>query len=163
MLNVTRSSFLERHAWKVLLGVSVILGLFGLMDLTGGAADLQNGETVLMHSLTNISWAEMQAADPAAANLINELFRSNGASLITASILSSAICLTAFRRRERWAWYALWALPAWMALVPLIVWTAVMYPQYGVPVPVISGSILAGLCALCLAGSYRAFFARGGG
>ena len=84
-------------------------------------------------------------------------------SLITASALSSAICLTAFRRRERWAWYALWVLPVWMALVPMIVWTAIVYPQYGVPVPVISGSILGALCALCLVGSYRAFFPRAAG
>ncbi|MCC7359838.1 MAG: hypothetical protein IT317_10195 [Anaerolineales bacterium] len=159
-LRPARGAFLERHAWKGLLGVSLILGLFGLMDLTGGAADLQNGETVLMHSLTNMSWQEMQAAHPAAANLVNELFRSNGASLITLAALSSAICLTAFRRGERWAWYALWALPVWMALVPIIVWTAIVYPQYGVPVPVISGSILAGLCVVCLVGSFRAFFPR---
>lgn len=54
-------TFFERHAWKVLLGVSLLLGIFGVGDMVGGASDLQNGETVLMHSLTGMSWNELQA------------------------------------------------------------------------------------------------------
>ena len=160
LANSKPESFFERHAWKVLLGVSIVLGLFGLMDMGGGAADLQNGETVLMHSLTDMSWQEMQAASPDAAHMIDQKWRSDGATLFMVALLSGAICLTAFRRGERWAWYALWALPAWMALVAIILWTSIVYPQYGIPVPVISGSILGTLCALFLLGSYRAFLPR---
>ena len=151
-------TLVERYAWIVLLGVSIILGLFGVGDMLGGAADLQNGETVLMHSLTGMSWNELQAASPGAANLIDQKFRSDGASLTTLALLSSVICLMGFRRRERWAWVALWAVPAWMALTVFFVSSAVRYPAYGTPIPVISGSIFIVLWAGSLLLCYRSFF-----
>ena len=160
-LNSTKAEpFFERHAWKVLLGVSLLVGFFGIGDMLGGAADLQNGETIMMHSLTDMSWNELQAANPNAAHLIDLKFRTDGAALFTIAMLSTAICLTGFRREQRWAWYALWALPAWMALTVFFVLTAVKQPHYGTPVPVISGSVLFAVCATFLALSYGKFFKR---
>lgn len=153
-------TFSERHAWKVLFGVSLILGLFGAGDMLGGASDLQNGETIMMHSLTDMSWNELQAASPNAAHLIDMKFRTDGATLAAFAVLSAAICLTGFRRGQRWAWYALWALPAWLALTVFFVFNAVKHPRYGTPVPVISGSILFVVCAIFLALSYRKFFKK---
>jgi hypothetical protein len=155
-----RANFLERHAWKVLLGVSAIIGLFGIGDMVGGASALEQGETVFVQAVTGQSWAELKAASPDAAQLIDNIFRSNGGGLAMLAVLSAAICLTAFRRHERWAWLALWALPGWMALTAAFVYSGIRYPQFGVPVPVISGSILAAVCVLCLAGAYRPFFAK---
>ena len=71
LANAKAEPFFERHAWKVLLGVSIVIGLFGVLDMIGGASDLQNGETVLMHSLTGMSWNEFKAASPAAGNLVD--------------------------------------------------------------------------------------------
>ena len=153
-------TFSERHAWKALFGVSLVLGLFGVGDMLGGASDLQNGETILMHSLTDMSWNELQAANPNAANLIDTKFRTDGATLATIAVLSAAICLTSFRRGQRWAWYALWALPVWMVLTAAFILNAVKHPRYGTPIPVISGSILAVLYTTCLALSYRKFFKK---
>jgi hypothetical protein len=104
-------ALLERHAWNVLLGVILLLGFFGVSDMVGGASDLQNGETVLMHSITGMSWNELRAASPKVANLIDLKFRSEGTSLATIDLLNMFVCLIGFRRGERWAWYALWALP----------------------------------------------------
>ena len=143
-----------------MLGVSLIVGFFGVGDMLSGASDLQNGETILMRSVTDMSWNELQAANPNAAHLIDTLFRTNGATLAMLAALSAAICLTGFRRGQRWAWYALWALPAWMALTVFFVFTAVKQPSYGTPVPVISGSVLFAMCAICLALSYRKFFKK---
>jgi hypothetical protein len=148
----------ERFSWLALLGVSVIIGLFGVGDMLGGAADLQNGETVMMHSLTGLSWNELQAVSPGAANLIDLKFRTDGAALATLALLSAAICLTGWRRGERWAWYVLWAIPAWMALTALFTWSAVKHPEYGTPIPVISGAIFLVLWVTVLALSYRRFF-----
>ena len=53
--------FFERHAWKILLGVIGLTGLFGLSDMFGGTSDLQNGETVFMHSITGMSWNDLHA------------------------------------------------------------------------------------------------------
>ena len=151
-------AFFERHAWKVLLGVSLIIGIFGVGDMVGGASDLQNGETVMMHSLTGTSWNELQTASPNAANLIDMKFRTDGASLATIALLSIAVCLTGFHRGQRWAWYALWAIPVWIALTVLFVWSAVKQPGYGTPIPIISGSIFFVLRVTLLALSYRKFF-----
>ena len=143
-----------------MLGVSLIVGFFGVGDMLSGASDLQNGETILMHSVTDMSGNELQAANPNAAHLIDMKFRVDGAALFTIALLSTAIYLTGFRRGQRWAWYALWALPAWMALTVFFVFTAVKQPSYGTPVPVISGSVLFAMCAICLALSYRKFFKK---
>jgi hypothetical protein len=158
----TRKSetFFERHAWKVLFGVSLILGFFGVGDMQSGASNLQNGETVMMHGLTDMSWNELQAANPNAAHLIDTIFRMNGATLAVLAALSAVICVMGFRRGQRWAWYALWALPAWMALTVFFVFNAVKHPRHGTPVPVISGSVLFVVCAAALALSYRKFFKK---
>lgn len=157
-INASPETWFERHAWKVLLGVSLVIGLFGLLDMTGGASDLQNGETVLMHSLTGMSWNELKAASPAAANLIDWKFRSDGATLFTLAVLAIAICLGGFRRGQRWAWYALWVIPVWLALNTIFILLAVSHPGYGTPVPVISGAIFFVLWALMLGLSYRKYF-----
>ena len=155
MRNLT---WFERMAWIGLLAVSAIIGVFGVGDMLGGARDLQNGETVMMHSLTGLSWNEVQAASPGAANLIDWKFRTDGATLAVVAGLCLAIGLTGFRRGERWAWGALWALPAWMGLTAYFTVSAVRYPNFGTPIPAISGSILGAVCVLCLAASYRRFF-----
>lgn len=141
-----------------MLGVSLIIGLFGVMDMVGGASDLQKGETVLMHSLTGTSWKDLRAESPQTANLIEWKFRTGGASLFTIALLSGLVLLTGFRRGERWSWAALWALPLWMALTVLFTWNAIKYPGYGTPVPLTSGSILLTLWVLSLALTYRKFF-----
>jgi hypothetical protein len=153
-------TFFERHIWKVLLGVSLIIGFFGVGDMLGGAADLQNDETIMTHSLADMSWNELQAANPNAANLIDLKFRTDGAALFIIALLSTAIGLTGFRRGQRWAWVALWALPAWLALTVFFIFNAVEHPRYGTPVPVISGSVLFAVCATFLALSYRKFFRK---
>lgn len=150
--------YFARHAWKVLLGISIIIAFFGVLDMVGGASDLQNGERVLMQSLTGMSWSELQEASPAAAHLVDWKFRSGGASLFVMAVLSMAVCLTGFRRRERWAWYTQWSMPVWIALTVLTTLMAVTYPEYGTPVPVISGSILFVLWVATLGLSYRTFF-----
>ena len=155
--NATVESFFERHAWKVLLGVSLLIGFFGVGDMVRGASDLQNGETVFMHSITGMSWNELQATSPQVANLIDLKFRMDGAALTTTALLSLAVCLTGFRRGERWAWYALWALPLWMISTVVFILMVDKQPGSGTPVPIISGSILTVIWVSMLGLSYRKF------
>jgi hypothetical protein len=134
LANAKAEPFFERHAWKVLLGVSIVIGLFGVLDMIGGASDLQNGETVLMHSLTGMSWNEFKAASPAAGNLVDWKFRSDGATLFTVAVLTIAICLTGLRRGQRWAWYTLWPYPSGLRSTLVLSWppsyTRVMVRPY---------------------------------
>lgn len=152
--------FFERHAWKALMAVSLIIGFFGVSDMVGGAADLQQGETVLMHSLTGMRWEALREVSPQAAHLIEWKFRTDGASLLTIALLSIGVCLTGFREGERWAWYVLWTLPLWMLLTVVFTWAAARYPGYGTPVPVLSGSILFALWVTFHALSFPKFFSK---
>jgi len=112
----------------------------------------------LMHSITGMSWNELQAASPKVANLIDVKFRTDGASLATIALLSTAVCLTGFRRGERWAWYALWGIPLWMMVTVFFILIVPKQPGSGTPVPIISGSILSVIFMSMLGLSYRKFF-----
>jgi len=155
-------SFFDRHAWKIMLGVMLFIALFGISDMIGGAAELQNGETILMHSLTDKSWDDLRTESPQATQLVEWIIRANDASLFIRALLGLAICLTGFRKGERWAWLALWGPAIWMLLTVFFTLNAVRYPEYGTPVPAISGSILLVLWTICLAATYRKFSKRGG-
>jgi hypothetical protein len=156
--NTKTERFFERQAWKVLVGVTLLIGFFGFTDMVGGASDLQRGETALMHSLTGTSWDDMGGKSPQAANLIEWRFRTDGDSLFTIALFSGLVLLTGFRRGERWSWVALWARPLWMALSVLFTWKAIKYPGYGAPVPILSGSMLLLIWVFSLGLSYRKFF-----
>lgn len=152
--------FFDRHAWKILLAVILLIGFFGMSDMVGGATDLQNGETILMHSLTGKSWDDLRAENPQAAHLIEWKFRTDGVSLFTLALLGMAICLTGFRKGERWAWYALWAPAIWMLLTVILTLNAIRFAGYGTPVPALSGSILFVIWTACLALTFRKFFLK---
>jgi hypothetical protein len=157
-LPTTVESFFERHAWKVLLGISLIIGLFGLSDMLGGGSDLQNGEKVFMHSITGLSWSDLQAESPTVARFIDLKYRTDGATLAAIAILSIAVCLTGFRRGERWAWTVQWAIPVWMSMIVFFILIAPKMPDSGTPVPIISGSSLSLIYVLMLVLSSRKFF-----
>ncbi len=132
----------RRHAWKVLVGVSVVVALFGVSDLAGGARDLGGGERVLMSGLTGRTWEDLRSGDPAAAHLVDWKFRSDGATLIALGLLGAAVSAFGLRRGERWAWLCLWVLPGWMVATIATVIVAIEHPEHGLPVPAISGSVL---------------------
>jgi hypothetical protein len=157
---VIAGSFLERNAWIILAGVILMIGFFGIGDMLDGASGLQDGEKVYMTSVTGITWNELKATSPTVARLIDTIFRTNGATLATVALLSLAICLTAFRKGERWAWVALWALPIWMVLTVFFIATVEKQPGAGTPVPVISGSVLFVISASMLLLSSPRFFRK---
>ncbi len=158
--SATDKSFFVRHAWKILLGVIALIGLFGISDMFGGASDLQYGEKVYMTGVTGMTWDELQTTSPDVARLIDTVFRTNGASLATVALLSLSICLSGFRKDERWAWYALWGLPLWTLLTVFFVSSVEKKPGAGTPVPIISGSILFVISASMLLLSRPRFFQK---
>jgi hypothetical protein len=142
--------------------LSAMIALFGVSDKVMGAADLQNGEAILMHSLAGVSWLELEAAHPGGANLIEWKMATGGATLAVMAIMSMCICLTGLRQGQRWSWYAMWTLPVWLALTVSLTLGAVRYPGYGTPIPAISGPLFLVLCSATLGLSYRSF-AQGSG
>ena len=151
-------SIFERYAWIPLLVVILLMGLNGLTDLVAGGSEFQTGETIFMHSVTGISWNELRSQSPGVANLVDVLLRMAGVAEIMIALLNIMICLTGFRRGERWAWFALWLIPLWFLVINLFILSVAKLPHSGSPVPVISGSILASICVAALGLSYRKFF-----
>jgi len=56
---------------------------------------------------TGGSWAQLVATNPMAARYMEILYRMYGIFNFIFGLLTVAIALTAFRRGERWAWWAL--------------------------------------------------------
>jgi hypothetical protein len=56
---------------------------------------------------TGLSWADLNGTTPGIANFITVLFRMYGAYCTIFALLLVFITVTAFRRSERWAWWAL--------------------------------------------------------
>jgi len=70
--------------------------------------------------------------------------------------------VTALRRGERWAWYAMWVWPIGVALIVAVLWSATQGRGDGIPVPIISGSITIVISVLTLALSARRYVPRVG-
>lgn len=147
--------FVGRHTWKVFTALSVLIALFGLGDVIVGGATFVNGESALFQSMSGTSWPEFTAADPGAAHLVDYLVRAGGLHLLIVGLLSLAICLTALRRRKRWAWFAMTIWVVWLAAVPAMVLALRLDQQGPLPVPVISGTILLLVTVATLVLSFR--------
>jgi hypothetical protein len=53
------------------------------------------------------SWSQLAGASPLIAGYMTMLFRMYGVYNVLFGVLGSAIAITAFRRGEHWAWWAL--------------------------------------------------------
>jgi len=69
----------------------------------GGKAILPAG----YEGYSGASWAALAAASPLAAGYMAVLYRMYGIYNVMFGLMGSAIAVTAFRRGERWAWWAL--------------------------------------------------------
>jgi hypothetical protein len=154
-------SFFERHVWKVFAAVGVIVALFGVGDVASGGASFESGEGVLFGSMTGTTWDELRAADPGAAKMIDYLWRAEGAALVAVGMLALAISLTALRHGDRWAWYAMWVFPLWIALIYLVFWIVQPDLRTGIPVPMISGAVFLVVTVATLGLSYRTYVRSG--
>jgi hypothetical protein len=56
---------------------------------------------------TKASWSALLATSPTTAGYIQVLFRTYGMFNVAFGVLGIAIAFTAFRRGDRWAWWAL--------------------------------------------------------
>jgi hypothetical protein len=98
-------------AWIVILIVEVSYVAWGGMAAAmpdgllgpGGKAILPAG----YEGYSGESWSELLRASPTTANYMIVLFRMYGIYCVLFGLMGSAITLTAFRRGERWAWWAL--------------------------------------------------------
>jgi hypothetical protein len=154
MSNQFPDKALQRYAWTVLLVVSALSLLIGLGDFILAG----NGDPALVESMTGTPWAEVKATNPHMASLVNLLTRILGAWLIGFSVLAVGISLTAYRRGDKWAWYALWALPFTFLLIFAVFLTAGRVPGAPTPPALLSAPGLFLLSVLGLLLPIRRFF-----
>ena len=99
---------IETHAWILLFVIGVINLLSALPLLLGIEPDATTAERII-----GMTFSELKASDPRLFDLVTFCLRSGGLFFFGFGLLSTAISVTAYRRREKWAWYTLWILPAY--------------------------------------------------
>jgi hypothetical protein len=101
----------RRFAWILILVVDVGYVAWGAMAAAmpdgligpGGKAILPAG----YEGYSRGSWSELLRTSPMTANYMIVLYRMYGIYNVLFGLLGSAIAVTAFRRGDRWAWWAL--------------------------------------------------------
>jgi hypothetical protein len=102
---------LRRVAWIFILIVDVAYIAWG-----AGAAALPDhllgpgGKAILpagYEGYSGASWSDLAGASPLISGYMTVLYRMYGIYCVLFGLMGSAITVTAFRRGERWAWWAL--------------------------------------------------------
>jgi hypothetical protein len=146
----------RRRAWWLLVAVGILMVLFGVTDIISGVA----ADPGITLSLSGMTLAEIQAADPVAYRLYDFATRTNGASLIVMGVLLTLVLLVPYRAGERWAWLVTWILPIWSFSVPLSYLAAGVDPAQPPAPPMVSGPIIGALAVVVLLLDRRRFVDR---
>jgi hypothetical protein len=102
---------LRQNAWLLILMVDI-----GYMAWGAGAAVSPGrllgpgGRAILpagYEGYSGGSWSELEGASPMAAGYMTVLYRMYGIYNVLFGLMGSAVAVTAFRRGEGWAWWAL--------------------------------------------------------
>ncbi len=107
--------------WMVFLGLGLLIVAFSLYSLVFLPANVNSGD--------QLNWL---TSDPDVLEFAGWNFRIQGAWQLAFGAMVVISAVTGFRRREQWAWYAMWAVPLVLALVTvLMIWiipfTAVLF------------------------------------
>lgn len=148
-----RQGFWQRHSWKFLLGLVLIIGLFGIGDIARGL----DADPAIPVGITGMEPDEIRAANEPLARLADLQVRSGGLQLIVLATVWTVILLVPFRRGEAWAWYTMWTFPLWALAVSVSFLFIELQPNVPPPPPAISGWVFFALTALLLLGSRKNF------
>jgi hypothetical protein len=149
-----QQGFWGRSSWKFLLGLVLVIGLFGIGDMFRGI----DADPAIAVGVTGLTPDEIEATSEQLARLVDLQVRGGGLQLIVISVLWSLILLIPFRRGERWSWYGMWTFPLWAFAVSVSFLFVELQPDVPPPPPAISGWMFFGLTALLLLPSRRSFF-----
>jgi hypothetical protein len=98
-------------AWIIILIVDVAYVAWGAMAaVTPDGLPGPGGRGILpagYEGYSGSSWSELLRTSPMTAKYMIVLFRTYGIHCVVFGLLGSAIAVTAFRRGDRWAWWAL--------------------------------------------------------
>jgi hypothetical protein len=111
MVDDMKASRRRRVAWILILIVDAGLVGWGVMAAAWPDHLLgPHGVPILTagyEGFTKGSWSELASTSPMTARYIELLFRMYGIYGVAFGLMASAIAVTAFRRGDGWAWWAL--------------------------------------------------------
>jgi hypothetical protein len=146
--------WLQRHAWWLLLTMTVLLAVIGLSPVILGIKE----DASVPLGITGMTASQLEASSPEGYRLLDFEVRSGGVALIVIGTLLSAVVLGPFRQGRPWAWWVMWVLPVWAASVFVLILAIGVAPGQAPPTPMISGPIFAVLSAALLLVSAPRFF-----
>jgi len=101
----------RRVAWALILLADIGLLAWGAMAAIAPEHLLGPNSTPILSAeyegFTGYSWSEFTMATPKAVDFLTLVFRMYGIYGVAFSLMAIAITVTAFRRGESWAWWAL--------------------------------------------------------
>jgi len=100
----------DKYAWLLLFAVGVLILVAAVPHALG-----INTDPALVESIAGMSIDDLKVSNPTFFNLYNFYFSSGGLSDLGFAFLLIVISATAYRKGERWAWYALWFVPAFFS------------------------------------------------
>lgn len=153
----TRDLWFGRFAWIAFAVIGFVLVVFGITDFIAGTDTFAHGgEGVTVRGVTGSNWSELSGG-PAAA-LIDWKVKSQAIWMTLAGAIAALVAVTAFRRGERWAWFAMALWPLAFAAVYLNLSLAYRYPGAGTPPPLKSAPIFIVVALIALGLSFRKAF-----
>jgi hypothetical protein len=99
-------------AWVLVFLDGLLLGCGALYWLARGRFFDEN----VYEKISGTPWTTITSLFPSIEKVASVAVRLSGVLGLCASILVMAVALTGYRRGERWAWYATWALPFYCSL-----------------------------------------------
>jgi len=108
MNNKVNVRFYEKYAWAVFLIIGVMVIAGGLPHAFGF-----NTDPALVKNISGKTIDDLKASSPPIFNLYNFYFSGGGLSDLGFAFFLVAIALTAYRKGQKWAWYAFWFVPAY--------------------------------------------------
>ena len=98
----------EKYAWIILFAIGIIVLVTAVPHALGINTD---PETV--QRISGMTIDQLKDSNPAFFNLYSFYFSFGGLSDLAFAFFIIVISLTAYRKGEKWSWYAMWFIPAY--------------------------------------------------
>lgn len=108
----------EKHAWMILFAIGLFSLVTSFPPLFGVDPD-----PARIEGIAGMTMSELRASNPKFLDVVAFLLQAYGLVTLVWSVLVIAISMTAYRRGEKWAWYAFWSLPAYFVVSTAILLT----------------------------------------